>query len=135
MFQSEVGKGTDVAVAMFRGGCALEDCKEKVLSVLDGEAFEEQPDVEMAMSTEAQTKGQEALAASSTASDGDNPNINDVVQSGDFTLVRDIVLADPKCVDSRTYDIILHARFSGFVFNVFTRIFVQGTNSSARCLC
>ena len=64
LFQNEVGKGTDVSVAMFRGGCALEDCKEKVLSVLDGEAFEEQPNVEMATGAEAEAQ---ASGASSNA--------------------------------------------------------------------
>ncbi len=58
MFQNEVGKGTDVSrsFAFFQGGCALEDCKEKVLSVLDGEAFEEQPNVKMATCAEAEAQ-------------------------------------------------------------------------------
>ena len=67
LFQNEVGKGTDVSVAMFRGGCALEDCKEKVLSVLDGKAFEEQPNVEMVTGAEAEAQ---ASGASSNAGYG-----------------------------------------------------------------
>jgi hypothetical protein len=66
MFQNELGKGTDVSVAMFRGGCALEACKDKILSVYDGEAFEEQPDVKMATGAEAKAQASGASSIGHT---------------------------------------------------------------------
>jgi hypothetical protein len=57
LFQPESVKGSDTSLATFHGWCALEDCKEKILRVYDGEAFKEQPNVKMATGAEAQASG------------------------------------------------------------------------------
>ena len=53
----ESWKGTERSFAFFHGGCALEACKEKIMSVdTAGDGFEEQPNVKMATGAEAEAQ-------------------------------------------------------------------------------
>ncbi len=52
----ESWKGTERSFAFFHGGCALEACKEKIMSVNTGDGFEEQPNVKMATGAEAKAQ-------------------------------------------------------------------------------
>ncbi len=52
----ESWKGTERSFAFFHGGCALEACKEKIMSVDTGNGFEEQPNVKMATGAEAEAQ-------------------------------------------------------------------------------
>jgi hypothetical protein len=54
--QPESSKGTVGSYAHFVGECALEACKEKVMSVYDGKAYKEQPDAKMATGAEAEAQ-------------------------------------------------------------------------------
>ncbi len=57
----ESWKGTERSYAFFHGGCALEACKEKIMSVdtftgFEENVFEEQPNVKMATGAEAEAQ-------------------------------------------------------------------------------
>jgi hypothetical protein len=56
LIQPDASKGSTSSIAFFAGGCVLEACKEKVLSVYDGKAFKEEPDIKMATGAEAEAQ-------------------------------------------------------------------------------